>query len=191
MAVVSDMAESIRSLESRHNVAACSIGIASPGPLDLNAGTLLQLPNFPGWDNFPLRDKLATATECNVVLESDTNVAALAELTISAGKIYDVDSLVMWTLGTGVGGGIVLSYQACRGCQDMAGELGHLSVDIDGLPCSYGGRGCIEQYASATAMAAAGQEWFRRIGEAEAGLQLEEVTAAVMAHLVDQGHHGM
>jgi glucokinase len=76
----------------------------------------------------------------------------------------------MWTLGTGVGGGIVLSNQVWRGCHDMAGELGHLSVDIDGLPCSCGGRGCIEQYASATAIAAAGQEWFRRNGEADAGL---------------------
>jgi glucokinase len=190
-AVVADMAESIRTLERRHNVAVHTIGIGSPGPLDLAAGKLLQLPNFPGWDNFPLRDELSRSTRCKVVLESDANVAALAEAVMGAGKTYNVDSLVMWTLGTGVGGGIVLDNKVWRGCNDMAGELGHLSVDADGLHCSCGGQGCIERYASATAIAQAGREWFQRNSAKVAGFDWETITTATMADLADQGNSGM
>lgn len=191
MVVVSEMADSICSLEIKHNVVIRSIGIGSPGPLDLTEGKLLQLPNFPGWDNFPLRDELATAANRDVVLESDANAAALAEASMGAGKSHEVDSLVMWTLGTGVGGGIVLNNEVWHGCQDMAGELGHISVEADGLPCSCGGRGCLERYASATAIAAAGREWFRCNGETEAGLPSGVLTATAVADLAEQGHRGM
>lgn len=190
-AVVSDMAESIRSLENKHQVAARSIGIGSPGPLDLSTGRLLQLPNFPGWDNFPLRDELTIATGRHVTLESDANVAALAELVIGAGKAHGVDSLVMWTLGTGVGGGIILNGQVWRGSHDMAGELGHISVDALGLPCSCGSQGCLERYASATAIAAAGRGWFRENESSRSGRCFENLTTAVMAKLADEGHEGM
>jgi len=148
--VVADMAEAIASILDETHGSTESIGLGSPGPLNLLTGTLGQLPNFPGWDFFPLRSSLEELTGLPVVLDCDANAAALAEWKLGAGRSEQVDSMAMLTLGTGVGSGIILDGKIWQGIVGMGGEVGHISVNFDGPICSCGGRGCLEYYASAT-----------------------------------------
>ena len=149
-AVVADMAGAISSLLDETRSCAEAIGLGSPGPLNLIDGTLGQLPNFPGWDFYPLRTSLEALTGLPVVLDGDANAAALAEWKLGAGRNEGVDSMAMLTLGTGVGSGIILDGRIWHGIVGMGGEVGHVSVNYDGPACSCGGRGCLEYYASAT-----------------------------------------
>jgi glucokinase len=128
------------------------IGIGSPGPINLRTGVLGLLPNLPGWDNFPLRDALRLATGLPVTLESDANAAALAEWKLGAGKSTSLASMAMLTLGTGVGSGIILDGKVWQGMFGMGGEVGHATVDPEGLLCGCGSRGCLEMYASANGL---------------------------------------
>ncbi len=125
-------------------------GIGSPGPINLRAGVLGVLPNFPGWDFFPLRDALAAALDLPVILESDANAAAIAEWKHGAGKSTGQLSMIMMTLGTGVGSGIILDGKVWHGMFGMGGEVGHSTVDAHGSICGCGSRGCLEVYASAS-----------------------------------------
>jgi predicted NBD/HSP70 family sugar kinase len=133
------------------------VGLGTPGPLELPAGILHELPNLPGWDGFELRAELNSALNiagisCTATIESDANVAALAECKLGAGSTHGVDSLCMLTLGTGVGNAIILNGAIWSGAHGMAGEAGHNSVWPDGLACNCGNSGCLEVYASATAV---------------------------------------
>jgi glucokinase len=152
--VAIDMAKEIRQLRDRHSSqrTLAGIGVGSPGPLELPAGRLRQPPNLPGWDNFELRATLERALGTRVIVENDANVAALAEYALGTGKRLGVDSLCMLTLGTGVGAGIVLRGRIWDGMNGMAGEAGHVNVWTDGVACGCGGQGCLEPYASATAV---------------------------------------
>lgn len=149
-AVVHDMADAVASLLDETTGRADAIGLGSPGPLDLTNGTLGQLPNFPGWDFFPLRSALEEMTGLPVALDCDANAAAIAEWKLGAGRDQAVDALAMITLGTGVGSGLILRGQVWHGIIGMGGEVGHVSVNFDGPVCSCGNRGCLEFYASAT-----------------------------------------
>jgi len=149
-AVVADMGEAVGSLLDETCGRAEAVGLGSPGPLNLLEGTLGQLPNFPGWDFFPLRSAVEDLTGLRVVLDGDANAAALAEWKLGAGRAESVDSMAMLTLGTGVGSGIILHGNIWHGLVGMGGEVGHVSVNFDGPVCSCGNRGCLEYYASAT-----------------------------------------
>jgi glucokinase len=127
------------------------VGIGSPGPLSLREGTILATPNLPGMNGFPIRRKLAQALGLPVTLENDANAAALGEYVAGAGR--DVEDLVMLTLGTGLGSGIVLGGKIIHGSSEMGGELGHLIVEPGGEQCGCGQRGCLERYCSATYLA--------------------------------------
>jgi glucokinase len=109
-----------------------------------------ESPNLPGWQDFPVREEIERRLSTQVILENDANSAALGEKWLGAAS--NVDDMCMITLGTGVGGGIVLQGRIWRGMTGMAGELGHINVDPEGPPCGCGSRGCVEQYASATAV---------------------------------------
>jgi glucokinase len=122
------------------------IGIGSPGPINLRTGVLGLLANFPGWDNFPLRDALIDATSLPVILESDANAAAIAEWKLGAGKTLGLSSMAMLTLGTSVGSGLILNGEVWQGMFGMAGELGHATIVPSGLPCNCGSPGCLELY---------------------------------------------
>ena len=153
-AVIGDMAECIRSMTAGlpGGSSIFGIGIGSPGPLNLEKGTLVKLPNFPGWDYFPLRESLAAATGLRVFLDCDANAAAVAEWKLGAGRNANVDSLAMITLGTGVGSGLILNGRVWHGMVGMGGEVGHVSLDPNGPVCGCGARGCLEQYASANGL---------------------------------------
>jgi glucokinase len=153
-AVVSDICQAIRHLLDRYspNKSLAGIGIGSPGPIELPEGRLGHLPNFPGWDGFELRAAVGRTLGKPVIVEHDANLAALAECKLGKGKGLGLDSLCMLTLGTGVGGGIVVSGGIWDGMNGMAGEAGHITIWPDGHACGCGSHGCLEQYASAPAI---------------------------------------
>lgn len=127
------------------------IGIGVPGLLDRKRGHLLSAPNIPGFTDVSIRDELARRTGLppeRVHVENDANAAAVGEMWLGAGR-SERDALVV-TLGTGIGGGVILNGELYAGA-DLAGEIGHVVIDPRGPLCGCGNRGCVEQYASATA----------------------------------------
>ncbi len=157
-AVLDDMASSIRQIVERQNGELLGIGVGSPGPLELPLGVLHHPPNLPGFDGLNLRAELERRIHRPVQVNSDANLAAYGEFRLGAGKTFGVHSLLALTLGTGVGCGIILDDRIWQGMQGAAGESGHGPVDPAGPACPCGARGCLEMYASATAIV-------RRAGE--------------------------
>ncbi len=125
-----------------------AIGMGIPGIIFFDKGIVAQSPNFPDWIDFNLRERLSKDLALPFYIDNDANLAAVGEGWLGAGKEFN--SFCMLTLGTGVGGGIVLNKEIWRGEYGMAGELGHITIYPDGHPCNCGNRGCLEQYASAT-----------------------------------------
>ena len=134
------------------------IGIGSPGPLDTKTGVVLLTPNL-GWTNFPLRDRLTQALGLPATLDNDANCAIFGEWWRGAAR--GADYVVGLTIGTGIGGGIVLGGQVYRGASDIAGEIGHMTIDSTGRLCKCGNYGCLEAYSSGPAIAARAVEGIR------------------------------
>lgn len=126
------------------------VGIGAAGWIDANRSTVLYAPNL-AWRDEPLRAEIAQRIKHPIVVENDANVAAWAEFRFGAAADAE-DSMVMLTSGTGIGGGIVLGGALIRGAHGIAGELGHVVMVPDGHPCGCGSRGCLEQYASGSAL---------------------------------------
>ncbi len=120
------------------------IGIGAPGPIDVEKGFIHFFPNIPGWKNTPLKTILQKKMGLPVYVDNDANVMALAEFCYGAGR--GVRTMIGLTLGTGVGGGIVLCGKLFHGSRFSAAEIGHLVVDENGPLCACGNRGCIETY---------------------------------------------
>jgi glucokinase len=137
-----------------------AIGIAVPGPLDVHSGTVMQAPHVAAWRGYPLRRTLETLIGRRVVLDNDANAWALGEYWRGAAR--GRRDVVLLTLGTGVGGGLIVGGKLVHGRSGMAGELGHVTVNPDGPPCDCGSRGCLESYASASGL--------RRLVEQRLGL---------------------
>ncbi|HZD92922.1 MAG TPA: ROK family protein [Candidatus Sulfotelmatobacter sp.] len=150
--VIEEMSAAIRELARQfgptHKL--IGIGVGIPGIIDLASGTLHSAANLPGWSNYPVRRDLENRLGVPVLLENDANCAALGEKWLGAGA--DVKDLCMITLGTGVGGGFVIDGKPWHGMIGMAGEVGHMTVFPEGRSCACGNSGCLEQYASATAI---------------------------------------
>lgn len=128
-----------------------AVSVVVPGTVNLDAGVIVTAPNLPSLDSFPLRAALEAELGTRVILENDANAAALGEMWRGAGRGYR--TLICVTLGTGVGGGIILDGELWRGVDGSAGEVGHIGVDpFAGVPCTCGSYGCLEVYASATAI---------------------------------------
>jgi len=150
--VITEMCEAIQQVVTKYagKGQLDGIGIGVPGIIDLETGMLYESPNLPGWDHYPVREEIESRLKTKVVLENDANAAAFGEKWLGAARDYP--SMCMMTLGTGVGGGIVLEGRIWHGMTGMAGEIGHITVEPEGAKCNCGNRGCIEQYASATAI---------------------------------------
>jgi len=128
-----------------------AISVAVPGSVNLEDGVVVKAPNVPCLDGFRLAAALESELKWPAILENDANAAAVGEMWQGAGRGYS--SIVCVTLGTGVGGGIILDGKLWRGADGSAAEIGHLGVDpFGGVPCGCGSRGCLEVYASATAI---------------------------------------
>jgi glucokinase len=153
-AVVDDLCGAVSALKDRFSsdYKLAGIGVGTPGPLELPAGRLHNPPNLPGWNGFDLRCELEKKLHQPVIVESDANLAALAECVLGRGRTMQRDSLCMLTLGTGVGNGIILGGRIFSGAAGMAGEAGHATIYPDGPLCPCGNHGCLEMYASATAV---------------------------------------
>lgn len=124
------------------------IGIGAPGPLNVKKGIINFAPNLPGWEGVPLKKILEDEFNMKVVLENDANAAAWGERCFGAGQ--GVNNLVCFTLGTGIGGGIIIEGNIYHGSNYGAAELGHMTVNKDGPRCNCGNYGCLEAYSSAT-----------------------------------------
>ena len=152
-AVLADMVSAISLLRERHGAAALAgIGIGVPGFIFLKEGVIRNSNNLACLENFSIRDEIGRRLATAVILENDANAAALGEKWMGAGR--GVEDLVLLTLGTGIGGGIISAGRVIRGYAGMAGELGHITVVPNGNPCGCGNQGCVEKYASATAVTA-------------------------------------
>lgn len=150
--VISDMCEAVGALSAKLQPSAnlLGIGIGVPGIIDMQRGMVRESPNLPGWADSPVRSEIEARLGTRVVLENDANSAAFGEKWLGAAR--DVPDMAMLTMGTGVGGGIVLDGKIWHGMTGMAGEFGHITVEPEGHLCGCGNRGCAEQYASATAI---------------------------------------
>jgi glucokinase len=155
-AVEDTIVEVVAVLRRTHEVAA--VGIGAAGFVDADRARVLFAPHL-AWRNEPLRDEVAARVDLPVVVENDANAAAWAEWRFGAGR--GEDRLVCVTLGTGIGGGIVLDGAVQRGAHGMAGEFGHMVVYPEGHRCECGNRGCLEQYASGNVLGREARELAR------------------------------
>jgi glucokinase len=133
-----------------------AVGVGAPGIIQMETGIVVKSPNFPDWNNLPLKEELERALMIPVVIENDANAAALGEQWRGAGR--GISSMILLTLGTGVGGGIVLNNRIWQGADGMAGEIGHMTLVPEGRQCGCGNRGCLEMYASARGIVQSYQE---------------------------------
>jgi len=126
------------------------VGIGSPGPLNTKTGVVLLTPNL-GWTNMPLRDRVTASLDLPATLDNDANCAIFGEWWRGAAR--GANHVVGLTIGTGIGGGIVLGGSIYHGASDIAGEIGHMTIDSTGRRCKCGNYGCLEAYASGPSIA--------------------------------------
>ncbi|MEJ5252759.1 MAG: ROK family protein [Chthonomonadetes bacterium] len=163
------------------------IGISCGGPLDSQQGIVYSPPNLPGWDAVPIKRIFEERFGLPVRLENDANATALAEHCFGAGR--GTRNMVFMTWGTGIGGGLILDGRLYRGTNDLAGEIGHTTVLLDGPLCGCGKRGCLEALASGPAIARRARE----LAEAspESGVWQRTSPDAVTAqHVVESAMEG-
>jgi glucokinase len=156
------------------------VGVGAPGPLDRERGIVVTTPNL-GWTNFPLRDVIQERTGLETRIDNDANCATLGEWWLGAAR--GARNVVGMTIGTGIGGGIILNGRLYHGSSDVAGEIGHTTIDVTGRRCKCGNYGCLEAYASGPSIAERARE---AVGSDDAlllrmvGGHLERITAATV-----------
>ena len=165
------------------------VGIGAPGPLDRDKGLVIVAPNL-GWRNFPLRDRIAERLDLPATLDNDANCATVGEWWQGAAR--GGTNVIGMTIGTGIGGGLILDGKLFHGASDVAGEIGHTTIDLNGRHCKCGNYGCLEAYASGPAIAVRAREVLVR--EETASLlpsivegKLEAITAATVYTAASQG----
>jgi glucokinase len=126
------------------------VGVGAPGPLDRQRGVVIFTPNLR-WKNMPVRDLLGSALGLPAALDNDANCAMLGEHWVGAAR--GAKNAVCFTIGTGIGGGIVVDGRLVHGASDVAAEIGHITIDVNGRRCGCGNDGCLEAYASGPAIA--------------------------------------
>lgn len=131
------------------------VGIGSPGPLDRERGVVIFTPNL-GWRDYPLRDEIMSRVNMRATLDNDANCATLGEFWRGAAR--GGQDVIGMTLGTGIGGGLVLGGRLYHGASDAAGEIGHTSIETNGRRCKCGNYGCLEAYCSGPAIAERARE---------------------------------
>lgn len=190
--VINRMCEHIAQLTKKHESTGTlhGIGIAIPGIIDLDSGILRESPNLPGWYDYPVRDEIEKRLGTKVILENDANAAAMGEFWLGAAREYD--STCMLTLGTGIGGGLIVNGRLVHGARGAAAELGHIIVDADGPPCpgSCPNHGCLEALVSGHAIGVEGLRLARSAPNSALGRALDsgrEITGALVTELAHDG----
>jgi len=163
--VIGEMCDAIQHLSAKYKNTGklLGAGIGVPGLIDMEVGMIRKAVNLPGWENYPVRAEIERRLGTRVALENDARVATLGEQWLGAAR--GVANMAVLTLGTGIGGGIVLGGKIWHGMSGLAGEFGHVTIEPEGHPCPCGNRGCAEQYASASAIVRIARE---AIGRGEA-----------------------
>jgi glucokinase len=156
--VIGEICNAILRVSENHKTAGkfLGAGIGVPGVIDIQTGTMRKAANLPGFENYPARAEIERRTGVPVVLENDARVAAFGEQWLGAAR--GIADMAMITLGTGIGGGLVLGGKIRHGANGLAGEFGHVSIEPNGYLCNCGNRGCAEKYASASAIVRMAQE---------------------------------
>ena len=164
------------------------VGSGSPGPLDTKTGVVILTPNL-GWVNMPLRDRVADGLKLPTMLDNDANCAIYGEWW--RGAAQGVSHVIGLTIGTGIGGGIVLGGEIYHGASDVAGEIGHMTIEANGRQCKCGNQGCLEAYASGPAIAARAVEGIEAGAKTAlpqyVGGDLSRVTAQVVYEAANDG----
>jgi len=141
---ITQLVKQLKKSSGKHYTIA-GIGLGIPGQIDSEKQILLNSPNLPLFKNIDVPSRLKSSLDLPVVWDNDANLAALGEFTYGAGK--EVSEMMMITLGTGIGSGLVLNNKVYHGCKGFAGEFGHLTINPYGPQCNCGSRGCVEAYA--------------------------------------------
>lgn len=169
--------------------AIAAVGLATPGTMDIPAGMLLNPPNLPGWENFPVRAKVQQAIGRPTILQNDANAAAYGEYW--AGSASDADSLVFFTLGTGLGGGIIVDDTIVQGEHSHGSELGHTIIEMDnGRLCKTGQYGTLEAYCSATALIQRFKEAMEAGRQSSVSDRMDDVTALSPLLMAEEAEKG-
>ena len=165
------------------------VGVGTPGLIIEDTGTVVYAPNVPEWENLPLRSLLQERMGLSVTIENDANAAAIGEHWVGAAAGYA--NIVCITLGTGVGGAIIMNNEVWRGSNGAGGEIGHMTVVENGRMCGCGAPGCLEAYASATAIAGQAREQLRSGRESAlselCGGDMDRIDAAMIAEAAGRG----
>ena len=188
-AVVDRIVELVRrSIAQSPGKEIAGVGIGSPGPLDTKTGVVILTPNL-GWHNMPLRDRVAKGVGLPTELDNDANCAVFGEWWRGAAR--GAEHVVGLTIGTGIGGGIVLGGDIYHGASDMAGEVGHMTIDSTGRRCKCGNYGCLEAYASGPQIAARAVEGIESGADSTlpryVGGDLSKITAQVVYEAAHDG----
>jgi len=180
--VIERLFAAIDSLLNRNNMEPSQLGgisLAAAGAIDSDRGVITLSPNLPGWRDVPLGDMVRERYRVDAFLVNDASAAALGEHRFGAGR--GVSNLILLTLGTGIGGGIIINGEMYLGACGSAAEIGHMVIDVNGPECGCGNRGCLETLASGTAVA---RDAVRRINQGEksslvamVGGKIEDITA--------------
>jgi glucokinase len=165
------------------------IGVGAPGPLDRERGVVIVAPNL-GWRDYPLLDRITERLGMSATLDNDANCATVGEWWQGAAK--GGRNVVGMTIGTGIGGGLIVDGTLFHGSSDVAGEIGHTTIDLNGRHCKCGNYGCLEAYASGPAIATRAREVLMREETASllpslAGGQLEQITAQTVYDAAQRG----
>jgi glucokinase len=182
------IAEAVRKVRGSYEIAA--VGLGAAGFIDADRATVLFAPNV-SWENEPLKARIEERVGLPVVVENDANAAAWGEVRFGAAVAHD--DVVVLTVGTGIGGGLILNGKLYRGRFGIGGEPGHYRVVPDGRPCGCGNRGCLEQYASGNALVRAAKERaLAAPGKAKALMALGNGTVDGIqgAHVTEAAHNG-
>jgi glucokinase len=165
------------------------VGVGAPGPLDRERGVVIVAPNL-GWRDFPLLDRITERLGMPATLDNDANCATVGEWWQGAAR--GGRNVVGMTIGTGIGGGLIIDGQLFHGSSDVAGEIGHTTIDLNGRHCKCGNYGCLEAYASGPAIATRAREVLMREETASllptlAGGNLDQITAQTVYDAAKQG----
>lgn len=166
-----------------------AISIAAAGIIDIKNGVITDAPNLPGWHNIPLRSVVEEKFKLTTFLINDADAAALGEHRFGAGK--GLNNLILLTLGTGVGGGIIINGKLYLGSSGSAAEIGHMIIDVNGPRCQCGKNGCLEAFVSGSAIAAEAKSRISQGGKSSliemADGKIEDITAEKVYLAAEKG----
>ncbi len=185
--ILQSLAEVIMEMQTyaaKNGITPAVVGIGTPGNVNIETGLLMgSTPNFRDWRDVNISSELKKRIQLPVFADNDGNVMALGEARFGAGR--SCANLICITVGTGIGGGIVINNHLYRGSKYAGAELGHAVIDTEGIPCNCGSRGCLEMYASATAMIRTFTEMCRKD---RVSIDAGDLNAAYLFKLYQQGH---